>query len=120
MLDDRLPDVIARVFVEEHFLKKERRYILDLVDQHKEVFKDIIENAKWISDTAKTASKEKIDSMKVEVGYPKEVYNDAYLNQLHKNFKVNTDNPFQTAVSMTRAEKSNEVKLLRATPKDTM
>jgi hypothetical protein len=26
--------------------------------------------------------------MKVEVGYPKEVFNDAYLNQLHKNVSL--------------------------------
>ncbi|XP_060591251.1 neprilysin-1-like isoform X1 [Ruditapes philippinarum] len=66
-----------------------------------------------MSKFTKRASKEKVDKMGVEVGYPEEIYNDALLNLVHKQFSITSGSPFTTAVSMSKAEMVREAQLLR-------
>ncbi|XP_060561617.1 neprilysin-1-like [Ruditapes philippinarum] len=79
----------------------------------KKSFKKIIDATIWMSNFTKRASKEKIDKMGVEVGYPEEIYNDALLNSVHKQFSITPESPFTTAVSMSKAEMVREAQLLR-------
>ncbi len=65
-----MPEAMGQLYVAEYFSPEAKADIEQLVDNLLAVFRVRLENNTWMSPETKTAALEKLDAMKVKVGYP--------------------------------------------------
>ncbi len=65
-----MPDALGQLYVAEYFSPEARAEVEQLVDNLIAAFRVRIQNNAWMSQETKTAAIEKLDGMRVKVGYP--------------------------------------------------
>ena len=65
-----MPDAMGQLYVAEYFSPEAKADIEQLVDNLIAAFRVRLENNSWMSPETKAAAMEKLDAMKVKVGYP--------------------------------------------------
>ncbi|KAL8571767.1 hypothetical protein ACOMHN_058131 [Nucella lapillus] len=87
-----------------------------MIGDLKDAFKEMIQEADWMTDQTKTAALDKalcccvLTAVVDKVAYPLRDMNDTYLNEQYKNVSVKEDEFFQNSVQSRR---HNRDKLLR-------
>ena len=59
-----------------------------MIDTVKAAFKECLDDNKWIDDTTRQASKDKVDAITKMVAYPDGITNKTYLNELYAQVSV--------------------------------
>jgi putative endopeptidase len=69
-IDSIMGQAAGRLYVERHFPDASRRQVLDIVEEVRETYRLRIKRLDWMSDATKTRAFEKLDNIKVLIGYP--------------------------------------------------
>ena len=62
-------DEIQKRYEEKYFTAEDKKIVKDLVEEIIKYYKEVINNADWLSDTTKVEAITKLDNMKVNIGY---------------------------------------------------
>ena len=98
--DDKLGEVVGKLFVKKYFPESSKNKALKMVNYIKDELKTRLQNNDWMEDITKTKAVKKLDSMKVKIGYPDvpKDYSkltlslkDSYLDNNLKCMKFNED-----------------------------
>jgi len=65
-----LNDVFAQVYVEKYFPEENKQHVLSLVERLRVSFAERIDAQEWMSAETKLTAHEKLNNMKVKIGYP--------------------------------------------------
>jgi len=65
-----LGDSVGQIFIKQHFSQKSKLKMLELVSNLKSAFKSRITKLDWMSQETKNKALEKLDLMRVKIGYP--------------------------------------------------
>jgi putative endopeptidase len=68
--DEAVGEAIGQIFVEKYFPPEAKRKMLDLVQNLKKALSERIQNLLWMGPDTKKKALEKLNSMKVKIGYP--------------------------------------------------
>lgn len=63
-------EAVGKLYVEKYFPEKNKKYMLDLVENLRKALGKHIDNLSWMSDETKAAAREKLSTFKVKIGYP--------------------------------------------------
>ena len=69
-VDGAMSEALGQLYVERFFPPEAKQRMVEMVGNLKEAFKDRINNAEWMSDVTKERALEKLDAIRVKVGYP--------------------------------------------------
>jgi putative endopeptidase len=59
---------LAKTYEERYFTEEDKKFVVELVNEIKEYYKDVIQNS-WLEPSTKEEALKKLNSMKVNVGY---------------------------------------------------
>lgn len=110
---DSMPQVVGRLFIEEHFKQGAKNDVLQLVDNLREAFKEMLTEVEWMEDTTKATAKDKADYVEPRIGYPDWVYNDTRLREKYELVTVYRDDPLKTLISFNKANVQKNLGKLR-------
>lgn len=68
--DEALGEAIGQIFVEKHFPPEAKQRMLELVGRLKNALGNRIRNLSWMSGATKEKAIEKLNTIKVKIGYP--------------------------------------------------
>ena len=70
VLFDTMPEYLGKLYVEKYFDEKSKKDVTKMVNDIREVFKNRIISLSWMSESTKEKAINKLDSMKINIGYP--------------------------------------------------
>jgi putative endopeptidase len=70
LINDWLGDALGREYVTRHFSPDSRTKVEALVGQLRQAMRDRIENLSWMTPATKASALEKLDMLRVKIGYP--------------------------------------------------
>lgn len=70
LTQDLLPWDFGTIYVEEHFSKKDKEAVEEMISLILEEYAKIIDRQDWMSDATKAKAKRKLDTMQIKIGYP--------------------------------------------------
>ncbi|ESO88297.1 hypothetical protein LOTGIDRAFT_219386 [Lottia gigantea] len=103
----------GRLFVESAFDKGSKKIILEMINKLRAAFSDQIESNIWMDDETREAARKKANALDERVGYPEEILNDTYLNNLYKNIKYNSSDYFNNILVTELQQTVDKAKLLQ-------
>ncbi|XP_060606272.1 neprilysin-1-like [Ruditapes philippinarum] len=107
------PEVVGRLFVEEAFGEDAQKDVLELVENLRTAFLNMVDDSTWLDDVTKQTAKEKAESMETLIGYPAITFNDVALETYYENATVDNGDPFGTKVSIDKADNVRMLQTLR-------
>ncbi len=61
---------MGRIYVKEFFLEEDKLKVSEMIENVREVYRERIENLKWMSDKTKKSALKKLDKFSYKIGYP--------------------------------------------------
>ncbi|XP_050401101.1 neprilysin-4 [Patella vulgata] len=77
----------GRMFVDETFDKAAKDNIMVMIDNLRAVFKEQLESNTWMDEETRQVARKKVDAIGENVGYPDEILDNNYLNNLYNNYE---------------------------------
>ncbi len=81
-----LSDELGHIYAEKYFSEKAKADVEDMVRDFIGIYKEKLQKLDWMSDSTKAKAIEKLDSIKIKVGYP----DDGKWNDLLKGVELKT------------------------------
>ncbi|BFZ23831.1 hypothetical protein BsWGS_26870 [Bradybaena similaris] len=89
---------ISKQFVTRLFSERAKRDVNDMIDNMKEVFRDMIHGASWMSEATKTEARVKLAAMKRKIGYPDFEFEEADIEKDYREHIMKVDDYFGNSV----------------------
>ena len=70
VVDNQLGDALGQIYVKEFFPPSAKEYMVGLVDNLQDTYRERIEALTWMSDSTKTRAIEKLNAFTKKIGYP--------------------------------------------------
>ncbi|XP_071109353.1 neprilysin-1-like [Haliotis cracherodii] len=117
VVDSFMPYVVGRMFVQEHFLPTSKNDVTDAIRYVKDAFRQKLDDITWMDEQTKDVARDKLASMTSKIGYPDELYNTTYLDNMYQ-FEVEEGEYFKNVASGKRMRTAMEWrKLLKPSDK---
>ena len=93
-------EILGKLYVEKYFPKENKDYMVGLVEDLRSALKSHIMNLSWMTDSTKRKALDKLDNLKVKIGYPDKWkdYSDIHVDP-EKSFH---DNIYNASVALTK------------------
>ena len=92
-----LGDAVGKIYVKQYFPPAAKKQVEDLVHNLIAAFGTRLDHLKWMTPATRAKAKEKLDTLKVFVGYPDKGHWRSYAN-----LKVSADNPLANAMAVSK------------------
>ncbi|XP_060567567.1 membrane metallo-endopeptidase-like 1 [Ruditapes philippinarum] len=89
---------VGKLYVQEAFDEGAKKTALDMIDDLRGAFIEILLEEEWMDDTTRQAAREKAEAMGEWIGYAGDILNDTALNDIYDDVKVNRDEYFQNVL----------------------
>ncbi|NEN22517.1 M13 family metallopeptidase [Cryomorpha ignava] len=70
IVDSQLGDALGAIYVKEYFPPSAKTYMVKLVDNLQDTYRERIQALSWMGDSTKTKAVEKLDAFTKKIGYP--------------------------------------------------
>ncbi len=105
-------DDLAKKYEEEYFTEKDKQFVIELIEEIKSYYKDVIKNSDFLSESTKEEAIKKLDNMKINVGYIEKKSNVEKVKYVSKadggtilsNYILDTRNSFDILVDELHSE----------------
>jgi len=84
------------MYIRKHFDKTVMNPVLEIVDGLKHELKKMFKQSTWMDNATKAVVLEKLENLKVNAGFAKELLDDEKLIELNKDIKIDDKNFLQT------------------------
>ncbi|XP_038076772.1 neprilysin-1-like isoform X2 [Patiria miniata] len=103
----------GRMYVEEYFPAIAKEKTIEMIGNLKIAFKAMLETNDWLQEADKRVAAEKADQMRIDVGYPDWIMDDAMLDEKYKGLDFVADGYFENSLLYLRWSKVESLSLLR-------
>ncbi|XP_017046056.1 neprilysin-2 isoform X1 [Drosophila ficusphila] len=97
---DSLGISVGSLYVRKHFHKDSKANALEMVNDIRDVFNDILDEVNWMDAKTKKEAKEKLHSMATHIGYPDEMLDNEKLAKYYAKLDIDPDQYFQSFLGM--------------------
>ncbi|XP_011304084.1 phosphate-regulating neutral endopeptidase [Fopius arisanus] len=87
IVSTQLPVSVGALYVRRNFNKESKRSAMELVDNIKKQFIEMLQSVDWMDPKTKANAMQKATSMHTNVGYPDELLDDRKLEEYHKGLE---------------------------------
>ncbi|XP_062124663.1 neprilysin-2-like isoform X3 [Drosophila sulfurigaster albostrigata] len=91
---------VGSLYVRKHFHQDSKANALEMVNDIRGVFNDILDEVNWMDDKTKQEAKEKLHSMATHIGYPDEMLDNEKLAKYFEKLEINPDKYFESFLAM--------------------
>lgn len=77
------------MYVKRHFNIAKKELVIEMVNDIKDAFKDILSKADWMDDDTKEYAIQKLNAVTAHVACPDELLNDDNVNESYDNVRIN-------------------------------
>lgn len=88
LVTSNLPLATGAMFERAYSNEKAKEVAVELVDNIKKEFEDLMRTTTWLDDTTRASALKKERFMKKQIGNPKEFWNDTKLIDYHKDLNI--------------------------------
>uniref|UniRef100_A0A915E441 Uncharacterized protein n=1 Tax=Ditylenchus dipsaci TaxID=166011 RepID=A0A915E441_9BILA len=93
------PHQLDQLYVESFFRDDVRDAVQDLFSYIEEAFIDMVEDLDWMDDDTKDEALDKLDAIKIHIGYFDQVFDEDRVNDIYEEYKLTTQMNFLEIVS---------------------
>uniref|UniRef100_A0A336KCR9 CSON013010 protein n=1 Tax=Culicoides sonorensis TaxID=179676 RepID=A0A336KCR9_CULSO len=94
----RFKMAIGAKYAREYFKEDSKKVAIEMVNDIKEAFSEIIQTRDWMDEDTKIAAMEKLSRMSVNIAYPNELMDDTIVTEYYKGLHVKQDEYFESAL----------------------
>lgn len=87
-----LPISVGALYVRKFFNEESRSAAIELVDNIREEFIDILHKITWMDDATRNAAIEKAKALTKHIGYPNELADNKKLEEYYRELELEPDN----------------------------
>ncbi|XP_016962478.1 neprilysin-2 isoform X2 [Drosophila biarmipes] len=91
---------VGSLYVRKHFDKDSKANALEMVNDIRSVFNDILDEVNWMDAKTKKEAKEKLHSMATHIGYPDEMLDNEKLASYYAKLDIDPDKYFESFLGM--------------------
>ncbi|KQS38417.1 neprilysin-2 isoform X1 [Drosophila erecta] len=91
---------VGSLYVGKHFHKDSKANALEMVNEIREVFNDILDEVNWMDAQTKQEAKQKLHSMSTHIGYPDEMLDNEKLAAYYAKLDIDPDKYFESFLGM--------------------
>ncbi|KAH8418517.1 hypothetical protein KR009_010843, partial [Drosophila setifemur] len=96
----RLGISVGSLYVRKHFHHDSKSNALEMVNDIRDVFNDILDEVNWMDAKTKKEAKEKLHSMSTHIGYPDEMLDNDKLSKYYAKLDIQPDKYFDSFLAM--------------------
>ncbi|XP_049286496.1 neprilysin-2 isoform X11 [Anopheles funestus] len=105
---------VGALYIRKYFREDSKRAALDMVNDIKNVFIDILEKVEWMDEVTRASALEKVSAMATHIGYPDELMDDGKIAEYYKDLEFQPDsNYLNTILYMNKFGTTKAFKKLR-------
>ncbi|XP_055637521.1 neprilysin-2 isoform X1 [Toxorhynchites rutilus septentrionalis] len=93
-----LPISVGAQYIRKYFQEKSKRTALDMVNDIKAVFVDILKKVDWMDEVTRQSALEKVASMVTHIGYPDELMDDNKIADYYKDLQFKKEDDYLTTI----------------------
>ncbi|XP_032576202.1 neprilysin-2 isoform X1 [Drosophila sechellia] len=97
---DSLGISVGSLYVGKHFHKDSKANALEMVNEIRNVFNDILDEVNWMDAKTKKEAKLKLHSMATHIGYPDEMLDNEKLAAYYAKLDIDSDKYFESFLGM--------------------
>ncbi|XP_059158497.1 neprilysin-1-like [Physella acuta] len=112
-INDNMGNAAGRLFVERHFDEGSKETAMEMIDDIREAFYQLLDEADWMDDTTRVVAKEKAQAVSVNIGYPESILNNTALDAEYDGLIFHPDRFFDNVVKLLKHKAFSTVKKLR-------
>lgn len=91
---------VGSLYVGKHFHKDSKANALEMVNEIRNVFNDILDEVNWMDAKTKKEAKLKLHSMATHIGYPDEMLDNEKLAAYYAKLDIDPDKYFESFLGM--------------------
>lgn len=91
---------IGSLYVKTYFDNKAKSEALEMVNNIKDVYRNILTEVEWMDEITKKEAQRKLNLMATHIGYPDEMLDNNKLAEYYKNLDINPDKYFESFLAM--------------------
>lgn len=100
VVQKNLKIAISSLYVRKYFDRKSLKVAREMVNAIKEEFAEILRNVSWMDEKTRAKALTKLKKMKVQLGHPDELLDDAKIIECYKDVKINEQKLLESVLSM--------------------
>ncbi|XP_059218296.1 neprilysin-2 isoform X2 [Stomoxys calcitrans] len=98
--DDTLAISVGSLYVRKYFKEDSKSNALEMVNNIRDVFHNILDTVSWMDDTTKEEAKRKLKHMTTHIGYPDEMLDNEKLEEYYRKLDIDADKYFESFLKM--------------------
>ncbi|XP_062123109.1 neprilysin-2-like [Drosophila sulfurigaster albostrigata] len=87
---------VALMYVPKHFDENSKSNVLEMVNNIRNVFNEILDEVNWMDDKTRLEAKNKLHKMATNIGYPDELLDNEKLNKYYEKLEIDPNNYFKS------------------------
>ncbi|XP_041367661.1 endothelin-converting enzyme homolog [Gigantopelta aegis] len=99
------PDSMGALFIADHFVEKNKNHVTDITNTLKTTFTEFISENTWMDYQTKKIATDKVNDMKILIGYPQFIADHNILDDMYKWFHINGSDYFQNILNINEVER---------------
>ncbi|XP_058823169.1 neprilysin-2-like [Topomyia yanbarensis] len=105
---ERLSISVGALYVRKYFHIDSKHAALDMVNNIKSAFVDILKNVKWMDEITRQSALDKVGSMVTHIGYPDELMYDRNIAEYYDGLQLKPDESFLNAILLLNRFKTTK------------
>lgn len=91
---------VGSLYVRKHFNRDSKAIALEMVNNIRTVFSQILDEVQWMDAATKQEAKKKLHSMTTHIGYPDEMLDNEKLEEYYRKLDIDPDKYFESFLKM--------------------
>ncbi|XP_037942107.1 neprilysin-2-like isoform X3 [Teleopsis dalmanni] len=91
---------VGSLYVRKHFKQDSKAIALEMVDNIRGIFNNLLEQVDWMDNMTKKEAKKKLHSMATHIGYPDEMLDEEKLSKYYEKLDIDPNKYFESFLKM--------------------
>ncbi|XP_058117957.1 neprilysin-2-like [Anopheles ziemanni] len=114
IISGRLPIAVGALYIRKHFREDSKRAALDMVNDIKSEFVNILKKINWMDEVTRVSALEKVSTMVNHIGYPDELMDDGKIADYYKDLELKPGSTYLNSIlNIAKFDTTMENKRLR-------
>ncbi|GAB1602198.1 neprilysinneprilysin-1-like [Argonauta hians] len=115
-INNQMGHAVGAMFVLEHFNKDNRDIVLEMVQNIRTAFNNLLVQNSWMDEDTRRLAKEKANAMIGLIGYPEFILERSKLDKFYETLHVNADSYFNNVHQTKKFKAHKQIERLREPP----
>jgi len=113
VVSNTLGQAIGAMYVRKHFDESSKEVAIEMVNDIRKAFVDLLVSMDWMDDDTKKRAFEKLTIMKTNIGYPNELLDEENLKKLYDGLELSPGDFFGNLLNLTKGATNFGMKKLK-------